>query len=301
MKGGEEEERQQLAQEWYMRLLQLKVRLACLCICTHSCIPGLQSLKYKHTHSFSGPFLSHLEDNRWINLLQSWTLNHSLNSTGENCSRNCVCLCLSVCVWAQYHLYIPFSWKRRICAPNIFLIFIRPSYSRITVVCRSITMRRFPLATRAFVCLSMSILLKRDMFPSPRKLPQARNTTLAPANNCSCALMSGRVCATGAGGELHWFIVNRGQQLPVSVSGRYNKWCARSDALYCSSASNLFSCWPRTQGGAACWCVCMCRDIGGGGLCAVSNICPPESSDREVSSQRMRQNSEEILTPINYI
>lgn len=167
----------------------------------------------------------------------------------------------------------------------------RPSYSWITVVGSSITQHCFLFAIRILVCLSMSILLKRDMFSSPRRLPQARNTTPAPTNNHGCASMSSLVCATGAGGELHWFIVNRGQQLPVSVSGRYNKWCARSDALYCSSASNLFSCWPRTWGGVACWCVCMYRDMGG--LCAVSNICPPESSDREVSAGRMRQRRKE--------
>lgn len=61
MKGGEEEERQQLALEWYMRLLQLKVRLTCLCICTHSCIPDLQPLIYRRRNSYSGPFLSYLD------------------------------------------------------------------------------------------------------------------------------------------------------------------------------------------------------------------------------------------------
>lgn len=133
------------------------------------------------------------------------------------------------------------------------------------------------------VCLSMSILLKRDMFSSSRKLPEARNNTTASTNNHSCVYVCECVCVMGAGGELHWFIVNRGQQLPVSVSGCYNKRSARSAALYCSSASNLFSCWPRTQGGAAS--VCVCRD---GGLCAMSNICPPESSDREVSAGKTR-------------
>lgn len=65
MKGGEEEERQQLALEWYMRLLQLKVRLTCLCICTHSCIPDLQPLKYRCRNSYSGPFLSYLGESTY--------------------------------------------------------------------------------------------------------------------------------------------------------------------------------------------------------------------------------------------
>lgn len=131
----------------------------------------------------------------------------------------------------------------------------------------------------------MSILLKRDMSSSPRKLPQARNNTTVSANNHGCVCGRGCVCVIGTGGELHWFIVNRGQQLPVSVSGRYNKRSARSDALYCSSACNLFSCWPRTLGGAACLRECAKR---WGVLCTMSNICPPESSDREVSAERIR-------------
>lgn len=40
-----------------------------------------------------------------------------------------------------------------------------------------------------------------------------------------------------------------------------------------------------------CVCACMCarRD---GGLCAMSNICPPESSDREVSAGKTRGSEE---------
>lgn len=40
--------------------------------------------------------------------------------------------------------------------------------------------------------------------------------------------------------------------------------------------------------------VCACVEIlRGGGSCAVSNICPPESSDGEVSAGRMRQRRKE--------
>lgn len=168
----------------------------------------------------------------------------------HECNHNCVyvsSLALKYTIFMkETHLL-----QMNICIPRHPLTVIRPSHSWIAVVCSSITQHCFHFAIRVFVCLSMSILFRRDMFSSPRKLPQARSTTPASANNHGCASVSSLVCAAGAGGELHWFIVNRGQQLPVSVSGRYNKWCARSDALYCSSASNLFSCWPRTWGGAA--------------------------------------------------
>lgn len=60
-----------------------------------------------------------------------------------------------------------------------FLFSSHPSHSYAPLICSGITQQHIPLSIPVFVCLSMSILLKRDMSPSPRKLPQARKNTTA--------------------------------------------------------------------------------------------------------------------------
>lgn len=67
-------------------------------------------------------------------------------------------------------------------------------------ICRGIAQQHVCFSAHICVCLSMSILLKRDMSSSPRKLPQARNNTTVSANNQRCAYVCKCVCVMEAGG-----------------------------------------------------------------------------------------------------
>lgn len=84
------------------------------------------------------------------------------------------------------------------------LIFI-PSPSHISLICSGIAQQHVCFTICVCECLSVSILLKRDMSSSSRKLPQARNNTTASANNHGHASVGEWlcVCVMGAGGELH--------------------------------------------------------------------------------------------------
>lgn len=151
-------------------------------MCTHSCMLGLQSLKDKHKLVFRSIFIV-LREQQVINAYVTF-----MNAV--------IIACMSFderdisAASERYLGHYPFM---SICS----------CYAWIAVVCNSITQHCFHFAIRVFVCLSMSVLLKRDMSASPRKLPQARNTTPALANNHGGASMSGLLCANGAGGELH--------------------------------------------------------------------------------------------------
>lgn len=130
---------------------------------------------------------------RWINLLQSWTLTISLFKFNvcdtcvrefHECNRNCVCELSSTYIFHSHERESVLQMNST--SPDVLLfssVLLIPELLYSAAALRRSTPRRAPLAIRVCVCLSMSILLTRDMFPSPRKLPQARNTTPAPANN----------------------------------------------------------------------------------------------------------------------
>lgn len=78
----------------------------------------------------------------------------------------------------ELHLLEPFLNTHKYINTSYF--HLHPSC--LSLICSSIAQQHVHLAIRVFVCLSMSILLKRDM-SSPRKLLQARNSTSALAYN----------------------------------------------------------------------------------------------------------------------
>lgn len=112
----------------------------------------------------------------------------------------------------------------------------------------------------------MSILLKRDMSSSPRKLPQARNNTTASANNYGCAFVSGCVCVRWEqeGNFIDLSLTEDNSSPSASLVAITNDLRARTRFIVAQPVTFSAADPERREGLSACVCVrvCVCREMG---------------------------------------
>lgn len=225
---------------------------------------------YKRDSKGSSVYVFVSSSNEMINGEAGWFSSHLASSEDEKLIT--MKQTFNICAANEFHLLALRAHKHTHARPPLLFPSVAPSLS----LSLSLLNLHRRVCFTVHVCLSMSVSLKRDMSSSPRKLTQGKSNTTASANNRS---LSGCVCKKDHEKNFIDLSLTEDNSSPsASLVAITNDLCTRTRFIVAQPVTFSAADPERWEGPpASVW-----KELGGGAF-VMSNICPQESSDREVS------------------